>query len=89
VPTLPALLALESTDPADTRLHELLRADLSDDALHAEALGLLRAHRAIPDARAYVQDRADEARAVLAPLPDIPARTALEALCDLVVSRTG
>jgi heptaprenyl diphosphate synthase len=89
VPTLPALLALASTDPADARLQELLRADLSDDALLAEALGLLRRHRAIPDARAYVQARADEARAVLAPLPDRPARAALEALCDLVVSRSA
>jgi heptaprenyl diphosphate synthase len=89
VPTLPALLALASNDPADARLRELLRSDLTDDRPHAEALDLLRRHRAIPDARAYVQARADEARAVLAPLPRIPARAALEALCDLVVSRTA
>lgn len=89
VPTLPALLAMASTDPADARLQELLRSDLSDDALHAEALDLLRRHSAIDDARAYVQARADEAREVLAPLPDVPARTALEALCDLVVSRSA
>ncbi|HKE69941.1 MAG TPA: polyprenyl synthetase family protein [Nocardioidaceae bacterium] len=89
VPTLPALLAMASTDPADARLQELLRSDLSDDALLAEALDLLRRHAAIDSARAYVQERADEAREVLAPLPDIPARTALEALCDLVVSRSA
>lgn len=89
VPTLPALLAMASTDPADARLQELLRSDLSDDALHAEALDLLRRHSAIDGARAYVQARADEAREVLAPLPDVPARAALEALCDLVVSRSA
>jgi heptaprenyl diphosphate synthase len=89
VPTLPALLAMASTDPADARLQDLLRSDLSDDALLAEALELLREHRAIADSRSYVQERADEARALLAPLPDIPARTALAALCDLVVSRSA
>ncbi|HEU0288053.1 MAG TPA: polyprenyl synthetase family protein, partial [Nocardioidaceae bacterium] len=89
VPTLPALLAMASTDPADARLQELLGSDLSDDALHAEALDLLRRHAAIDSARAYVQARADEAREVLAPLPDVPARAALEALCDLVVSRSA
>lgn len=89
VPTLPALLAMASTDPADARLQNLLRSDLSDDALLAEALELLRKHRAIADSRAYVQERADEARALLAPLPDVPARAALAALCDLVVSRSA
>ncbi len=89
VPTLPALLALASTDPADARLQELLGADLTDDALHAEALELLRAHAGLDEARAFVQARADEARSQLAPLPDIPARAALEALCDLVVSRSA
>jgi heptaprenyl diphosphate synthase len=89
VPTLPALLALASTDPADARLQELLGADLTDDALHAEALELLRAHPGVDEARAFVQARADEARSLLAPLPDIPARAALEALCDLVVSRSA
>jgi geranylgeranyl pyrophosphate synthase len=89
VPTLPALLAVASTDPADARLRELLQSDLSDDELLAEALDLLRRHSAIAEARAYVRKRADEAREVLAPLPDVPARAALEALCDLVVSRSA
>ena len=54
VPTLPVLIAQRSTDPADARLLELLDADLTDDALHAEALALLRAHPAMAEARAYV-----------------------------------
>ena len=89
VRTLPALLALASTDPADAHLRELLRSDLGDETRLAEALALLRANPAVDAARAYVARRADEARADLAGLPDIPARAALEALCDLVVTRSG
>jgi heptaprenyl diphosphate synthase len=89
VATLPVLHALASTDPADARLQELLRGDLTDDARHAEALGLLRANRAMELARADLQRWADDARAVLAPLPDIPARALMELLCDVVVARTA
>ena len=45
IPTLPTLLARQSTDPADARLLELLDSDLRDDAALAEVLGLLRRHR--------------------------------------------
>jgi heptaprenyl diphosphate synthase len=89
VRTLPALMALASTDPADAHLQRLLRSDLADDARHAEALALLRANPAVDAARTYVARRADEARTDLLGLPDIPARAALEALCDLVVTRSG
>ena len=89
VVTLPVLYALESTDPGDARLRELLSQPLVDDDLHAEALTLLRAHPAMEQARAEVQRWAADARSVLAPLPDVPARAALEALCDTVVTRTG
>jgi heptaprenyl diphosphate synthase len=88
VPTLPVLHALASTDPADARLKELLGSDLTDDALHAETLELLRAHPAMAQARADVQTWADDARAVLANLPDVPAREILEYLCDAVVDRS-
>jgi heptaprenyl diphosphate synthase len=87
VPTLPVLHARRSTDPSDARLLELLAADLTDDALHAEALALLRVHPAVDAARADVRRWADDARAVLDPLPDIPAKAALQAVCDSVVSR--
>jgi heptaprenyl diphosphate synthase len=89
VATLPVLHALASTDPADARLQELLRGDLTDDARHAEALTLLRAHPAMDLARADLKRWADDARSVLAPLPDIPARALLESLCDVVVARTA
>ena len=88
VPTLPVLIAQRSTDPSDARLHELLGSDLSsDDELVAETLTLLRAHPAIAEAEADVRGRVEKARALLTGLPDIPARAALDALCDMVVSR--
>ncbi len=89
VPTLPVLIARTSDAPADARLLELLDADLSDDALHAEALALLREHPAMDQARAEVARSADEARKLLEELPDRPAREALAGLCDLVVTRTA
>ena len=89
VPTLPVLMALASADPADARLHELLRADLTDDALHAEALALLRVHPAMDEARAYVVARANEAKALLAALPEGSVREALEAFADVVAIRSA
>ncbi|MFL6159533.1 MAG: polyprenyl synthetase family protein [Marmoricola sp.] len=89
VPTLPVLFALRSTDPADARLHELLAADLTDDALHSEALGLLRAHPAMAQARAYVAGEATQAKALLSAVPEGPVRTALEAFADVVADRTS
>ncbi len=90
VPTLPVLLAKRSTDPADTRLLELLDADLSDDALHAEALDLLRKHPAMDEARTYVLERAAEARRLLTVLPEgSPVRDALDAFAEVVATRTA
>ncbi len=89
VPTLPALLALASTDPGDAALQQLLRSDLSEPERHAEALTLLRGSAAVGAARSYVTARSDEARTYLSQVPDISARVALEALCDLVVTRSG
>ncbi len=89
VATLPMLFAMTSSDPADARLKSLLGRPLTDDAEHAEALALLRANPAVDQARAYVQERADDARALLHAVPDGPARRALESLCDAVVTRSA
>ena len=89
VRTLPVLHALASGDPADEELRELLRGDLSDDARHGRALKLLRSSEAMKLANQDLERYADEARQILTPLPDGPAKTALEAVCDLVVFRTG
>lgn len=89
IPTLAALLALQSDSPSDTRLQDLLGRPLPDDAEHAEALELLRAHDGVGRARKEAQRWATEARECLEPLPDIPARAALRQLCDYVIDRTG
>ncbi|WP_438823299.1 polyprenyl synthetase family protein [Nocardioides imazamoxiresistens] len=93
VPTLPVLLVQRSQDPADARLQQLLDpavTDLAaDDALHAEALGLLRAHPAMTEARDYVVARAGEAKALLTALPEGPVRAALEAFADVVATRSA
>lgn len=89
VPTLPVLYAQRSLDTSGDRLRMLLDGPLTDDAAHAEALALLRRHPAMAEASAEVRRWAAEARAVLAPLPDVPARWALEALCDSVADRTA
>jgi heptaprenyl diphosphate synthase len=75
---------------ADERLHELLaEADLTDDALLAETLALLRAHPALAESRAHVLSWAQGARNEIMALPDVPARAAFLALCDFVEKRTG
>ena len=89
VPTLPVLMAQASADPADARLLELLSGPLTDDARHAEALALLRAHPAMDRARAYVVDRSAEAKALLGALPAGPVRSALEAFADVVATRSS
>jgi heptaprenyl diphosphate synthase len=93
VPTLPVLYALASdeADAASTRLREILRAGpVTDDALHAEALGLLRESAALKRARETVRTYAEEGRAHLAPLPAAdPIRHALESLCDVIADRTS
>ena len=88
VPTLPVLMARASADPADARLLELLDGELTDDDRHAEALGLLRVHPAMDQARRYVVDQAAEAKALLSVLDEGPVRTALESFADVVATRS-
>jgi heptaprenyl diphosphate synthase len=92
VQTLPVLYALRGTDgSADAvRLRELLAGgDLTDPALHAEALRLLRESPAVTEARETVRAWIAGARDLLAQLPGVPARAAFESLCDFVVTRTA
>ena len=79
-------------DPSatDVRLRWLLdEADLTDEALLAEALTLLRGHPAMKESRADVLNWVHEARVSISALPDGPARAAFLALCDFVEKRTG
>jgi heptaprenyl diphosphate synthase len=92
VPTLPVLYALSGGDgdAASVRLREILSAGpVTDEALLAEALGLLRESPALKQARETVRSYTDRARSSLATLPDHPARQALESLCDFIAERTG
>jgi geranylgeranyl pyrophosphate synthase len=89
IATLPVLYALRGQDPGAARLRELVAGPLADDTALAEALALLRASDAVLEARATLASYADSARAMLDALPDVPARAALAALCDLVIERTG
>ena len=89
VPTLPVLLLRRNPRSEDAGLIGLLDAGLTEDADHAEALRLLRAHPVILEAQAEVVRRAEQARDVLGPLPDGPAKDALAALCDQLVGRTA
>ena len=92
VPTLPVLYALagDDTDASAVRLRELLASGpLVDDALHAEALGLLRESGAMKRARETVRTYAEEARSRLAPLPQGSPRQAMESLCDFIADRTS
>lgn len=97
VATLPVLLVRQSNDPGDDRLKYLLSADLRDEALLAEALGLLRVHPAMGEAREMTNTVALEAQKLLAPLASqMPASSlaheSVIALSDLVagvVNRVG
>jgi len=89
IPTLAALFVQQSTEPGDARLQDLLSRPLTDDAEHAEALALLRAHEGVTLAQRQARAWADSARELLVDLPGGPARDVLGSLCDYVVSRTG
>jgi heptaprenyl diphosphate synthase len=78
-----------SAGPEDTRLLDLTSRPLTDEAEVAEALARLRAHPVLEQARAEVIRRAEVARSYLSRLPEGPARDALSALCDQVVSRSS
>ena len=87
--TLPILFALAGSDPSDARLRELVAGPISDDALHAEALELLRGSAAMTQAREVLVEWAESARAELVRLPAGPATDALSMMCDVVVDRSN
>jgi heptaprenyl diphosphate synthase len=86
VATLPVLLARAD---GDAELLAALEADLSSDAALAKALELLRAHPAMDQARARLEDYVADARRIANALPAGPPRDALVALADYVLERTG
>ncbi len=89
VPTLPTLMAMRSTEPKDARLRALLSAPITDDDHHDEALGLMRSHQAMLEARAYVLDLARSGVELLEVVPDGPVKEALAGFADLVATRAA
>ena len=91
VATLPVLYSLASADPSESakRLRDLLSGPIEADADLTAALTLLRESEGLSQARATLGAYADRARALLADLPDVPARAALAALIDLTVIRSA
>ncbi len=89
VVTVPVLHALAEGDAAADRLRVLLVAGaVTDPDLLAEALELLRDGPGVALTLADARRHANRARAALSPLAPIPARKALEDLCDGVLTRT-
>ncbi|WP_231627012.1 polyprenyl synthetase family protein [Streptomyces apocyni] len=92
VASLPVLLARADMSARGAELRRLL-ADggrlLSDREAHQRALELFQHAPAVAEAEAMMRDRLDCARAALATLPPIPARSVLETLCDFVADRTS
>jgi len=93
VPTLPVLLArrhaAEHGDAASRHLVELLDGDLTDDAVLAETVGLLREHPATGQARDEAGRWAAEASQALDELSPGPAVDALRAFAESVVDRAS
>jgi heptaprenyl diphosphate synthase len=88
VPTLVTLQIMRSNRPEDAELKALLAKPM-DDATVAQVIPRIRTHQALKDARTQLHQLADEAKSLLAALPQGPARSALENLCHAIVDRTA
>ena len=88
VPTLVTLQILRSADPKDAGLRDLLSRPMSETEVQS-VIKELRIHPALVEAKRYLHNLAAEAKSILQPLPEIPARRALESLCDAIVDRTA
>jgi len=88
VPTLVTLQIISSKLDEDQELRQLLQNPIPEEKI-AEVLTKLRQHRALKDAKSYLHNLSLEAKQLLEPLPAIPARSALEGLCDAVIERTA
>jgi heptaprenyl diphosphate synthase len=88
IPTLVTLQIISSNLEEDKELKQLLQSPIPEEKI-ADVLIKLRQHRALKDAKSYLHDLSLEAKQLLEPLPAIPARSALESLCDAVIERTA
>jgi heptaprenyl diphosphate synthase len=88
IPTLVTLQIISSNLEEDKELKQLLQSPIPEEKI-ADVLIKLRQHRALKDAKSYLHNLSLEAKQLLEPLPAIPARSALESLCDAVIERTA
>ena len=88
IPTLVTLQIISSNLEEDKELRQLLQSPLPEEKI-ADVLIKLRQHRALKDAKSYLHNLSLEAKQLLQPLPAIPARSALQGLCDAVIERTA
>ena len=88
IPTLVTLQIISSNLEEDKELRQLLQSPMPEEKI-ADVLIKLRQHRALKDAKSYLHNLSLEAKQLLQPLPAIPARSALESLCDAVIERTA
>ena len=88
IATLPTLLAARSSDLSLKPLQALLVGPMADADI-ADALTALRGSSVVEEARAEVQQWAEDARAAIAGLPSGPAKDALETLAGVVVTRVS
>lgn len=89
VPTLVTVRIIESADPSDAQLKELLSAPIHDESVVASTLNALRTHRAMKESRDLLQRYSDEAKDLIKDLPSGPAKDALIHLCDAIIHRTA
>jgi heptaprenyl diphosphate synthase len=88
IPTLVTLQIISSNLEENKELKQLLQSPIPEENI-ADVLIKLRQHRALKDAKSYLHNLSLEAKQLLEPLPAIPARSALESLCDAVIERTA
>ena len=88
IPTLVTLQIMSSKLDEDQELKLLLQSPIPEEKI-ADVLIKLRQHSALKDAKNYLHNLSLEAKQLLEPLPAIPARSALEGLCDAVIERTA
>ena len=88
IPTLVTLQIISSNLEEDKELKQLLQSPIPEEKI-ADVLIKLRQHRALKDAKSYLHNLSLEAKQLLQPLPAIPARSALQGLCDAVIERTA
>jgi heptaprenyl diphosphate synthase len=89
VPTLVTLNVMNSSNPHDQELIELLKAPIKNEAVVSQVLRTLRTHDALAQSREQLLEIARDARTALGPLPVNDVTGALFSLCDAIIDRTA